>query len=141
MASNTSWRWTGTSLGATMPSRTLSPRISTTVMVMSLLMTILSFFFLDSTSIGAYPLLSWREDVQSVHTIPIPNDLTEKRARGEAMRRPAQPACGPETRFEDHPNRLPSQHLSDVRGSGQRTPTRYAGGAGDRRAVKLRLTG
>jgi hypothetical protein len=55
MASKTSWRWTGTSLGATMPRRTLSPRISTTVTVMSLLMTILSFFFLDSTSIAAYP--------------------------------------------------------------------------------------
>src|SRR5207237_3774279 len=59
MASNTSWRCTGTSFGATMPSRTLSPRISTTVTVMSLLMTILSFFFLDSTNIAAYP--SWRE--------------------------------------------------------------------------------
>src|SRR6516165_3202061 len=55
IASHTSWRCTGTSLGATMPSRTLSPRISTTVTVMSLLMTILSFFFLDSTSIAAYP--------------------------------------------------------------------------------------
>jgi hypothetical protein len=38
-----------------MPSRTLSPRISTTVTVMSLLMTMLSFFFLDSTNIAAYP--------------------------------------------------------------------------------------
>src|SRR5438094_10440392 len=56
MASYTSCRWTGTSLGATMPSRTLSPRISTTVTVMSLLITMLSFFFLDSTSIAAYPL-------------------------------------------------------------------------------------
>src|SRR5213075_3145049 len=37
-----------------MPRRTLSPRISTTVMTMSLLMTIDSFFFLDSTSIGVY---------------------------------------------------------------------------------------
>jgi len=37
-----------------MPNRTLSPRISTTVMTMSLLMTIDSFFFLDSTSIGVY---------------------------------------------------------------------------------------
>src|SRR5437879_6382035 len=58
MASKTSWRWTGTSLGATIPSRTLSPRISTTVTVMSLLMTMLSFFFLDSTNIAAYP--SWK---------------------------------------------------------------------------------
>src|SRR5207302_6978888 len=57
MASKTSCRCTGTSLGATMPSRTLSPRISTTVTVMSLLMTILSFFFLDSTNIAAYPSL------------------------------------------------------------------------------------
>src|SRR4051812_3484025 len=55
MASNTSCRCTGTSLGATMPKRTLSPRISTTVTTMSLLMTILSFFFLDSTSIAGYP--------------------------------------------------------------------------------------
>src|SRR5438094_10421854 len=58
MASYTSCRWTGTCLGATIPSRTLSPRISTTVTVMSLLMTMLSFFFLDSTSIAAYPSLS-----------------------------------------------------------------------------------
>jgi hypothetical protein len=36
----------------------LSPRISTMVIVMSLLITILSFFFLDSTSMVAYPLLS-----------------------------------------------------------------------------------
>src|SRR5438270_10397569 len=43
-----------------MPRRTLSPRISTTVTVMSLLMTILSFFFLDSTSIAAYPSLGQR---------------------------------------------------------------------------------
>src|SRR5438445_13381020 len=55
MASYTSCRWTGTSLGATIPSRTLSPRISTTVTVMSLLITMLSFFFLDSTNIAAYP--------------------------------------------------------------------------------------
>src|SRR5262249_36675360 len=55
MASYPSCRWTGTSLGATIPSRTLSPRISTTVTVMSLLITILSFFFLDSTSIVLYP--------------------------------------------------------------------------------------
>src|SRR3954453_8186430 len=41
-----------------MPRRTLSPRISTTVTVMSLLITMLSFFFLDSTSIGAYPFPS-----------------------------------------------------------------------------------
>src|SRR5947209_20023511 len=55
IASYTSWRWTGTSFGATMPRRTLSPRISTTVIVMSLLITIDSFFFLDRTSIAAYP--------------------------------------------------------------------------------------
>src|SRR6516225_3241147 len=55
MASKTSCRCTGTSLGATMPSRTLSPRISTTVTVISLLITMLSFFFLDSTNIAAYP--------------------------------------------------------------------------------------
>src|SRR5947209_5699741 len=40
-----------------MPRRTLSPRISTTVTVMSLLITMLSFFFLDSTNIAAYPSL------------------------------------------------------------------------------------
>src|SRR6266516_3828753 len=55
MASYTSCRWTGTSLGATIPSRTLSPRISTTVTVMSLLITMLSFFFLDRTNIADYP--------------------------------------------------------------------------------------
>src|ERR1700722_13947426 len=38
-----------------MPKRTLSPPISTTVTVMSLVMTMLSFFFLDSTNIAAYP--------------------------------------------------------------------------------------
>src|SRR5207249_3721596 len=54
IASYTSSRWTGTSLGATIPKRTLSPRISTTVTTMSLLMTMDSFFFLDSTSIGVY---------------------------------------------------------------------------------------
>jgi hypothetical protein len=61
MASKTSWRCTGTSLGATIPSLTLSPRISTTVTVMSLLMTMLSFFFLDSTNIAAYP--SWSKSL------------------------------------------------------------------------------
>lgn len=39
-----------------MPRRTLSPRISTTVMTTSQLMTIDSFFFLDSTSMGVYLL-------------------------------------------------------------------------------------
>src|SRR5262245_28315541 len=38
-----------------MPSRNLSPRISTTVMMMSLLITMLSFFFLDRTSMAVYP--------------------------------------------------------------------------------------
>src|SRR5207302_6007052 len=71
MASYTSCPWTGTSLGATIPSRTLSPRISTTVTVMSLLMTMLSFFFLDSTSIAAYP--SPRQGV-------IPGDLVPTRS-------------------------------------------------------------
>src|SRR5438445_150555 len=55
MASYTSWRCTGTSFGATMPRRTLSPRISTTVTVMSLLMTMLSFFLRDSTNIAVSP--------------------------------------------------------------------------------------
>ena len=52
IASKTSRRCTGTSFGASTPSRTLSPRISTTTIVMSLLMTMLSSFFRDSTSIG-----------------------------------------------------------------------------------------
>src|SRR5204862_7149457 len=68
MASKPSWRWTGTSLGATIPSRTLSPRISTTVTVMSLLMTMLSFFFLDSTNIAAYP--SWKRGAGPGELIP-----------------------------------------------------------------------
>src|SRR5438046_3119021 len=54
IASYTSSRCTGTSFGATIPRRTLSPRISTTVTTMSLLMMMDSFFFLDSTSIGVY---------------------------------------------------------------------------------------
>src|SRR5438874_9526281 len=66
MASKTSCRWTGTSLGATIPRRTLSPRISTTVTVMSLLITMLSFFFLDSTSIAAYPSGSGEGDYTDV---------------------------------------------------------------------------
>ena len=51
MASKTSRRCTGTSLGASTPRRTLSPRISTTTIVMSLLMTMHSSFFRDKTSI------------------------------------------------------------------------------------------
>ena len=46
----TSRRWTGTSFGASTPRRTLSPRISTTTIVMSSLMTILSFFLRDNTN-------------------------------------------------------------------------------------------
>src|ERR1051325_7353875 len=57
-----------------MPRRTLSPRISTTVMTMSLLMTIDSFFFLDSTSIGVYLSVSeisgWWLRHQPPHSIP-----------------------------------------------------------------------
>ncbi len=52
IASNTSRRWTGTSLGASTPKRTLSPRISTTTIVMSSLMTILSFFLRDKTNMA-----------------------------------------------------------------------------------------
>src|SRR6059036_3578225 len=81
MASNTSWRWTGTSLGATMPSRTLSPRISTTVTVMSLLITMLSFFFLDSTNIAAYPSLS-----QGGHSCEAGSHATTPPRRGEVIR-------------------------------------------------------
>src|SRR5437764_11621609 len=83
MASKTSCRCTGTSLGATMPSRTLSPRISTTVTVMSLLMTMLSFFFLDSTSIGTYPFPS-PEAVPVVGFLHTPVDQ-------RTMSRPEEP--------------------------------------------------
>src|SRR5262245_59659362 len=51
-----------------MPRRTLSPRISTTVTVISLLITILSFFFLDSTSIAAYPSLRPGADRELIPT-------------------------------------------------------------------------
>ncbi len=61
IASKTSRRWTGTSFGASTPRRTLSPRISTTTIVMSSLMTILSFFFLESTNIlSSFALLPGR---------------------------------------------------------------------------------
>src|SRR4029079_7981520 len=74
MDSKTFWTSPGTSLGATMPRRTLSPRISTTVTVMSLLMTILSFFFLDSTSIDFYPFPApgGLEDDDRVRHAPSP---------------------------------------------------------------------
>src|SRR5688572_21433200 len=52
MASYTSWRCTGMSLGASMPSRTLSPRISTMVTTMSSPIMMLSSRCLDKTSIG-----------------------------------------------------------------------------------------
>src|SRR3954468_18396790 len=51
MASYTSWRCTEISIGAAIPSRTLSPRISTTVMTMSSPMMILSSRCRDRTSI------------------------------------------------------------------------------------------
>jgi hypothetical protein len=50
----------------------LSPRISTTVTVMSLLMTMLSFFFLDSTNIAAYP--------SPGDKVPFPVDLVPTRS-------------------------------------------------------------
>src|SRR6476661_5120412 len=50
MAAQTSLRWTGHSRGASMPRRTLSPRISITVIRMSSLMTIDSFFLRDRTN-------------------------------------------------------------------------------------------
>jgi len=78
MASKTSRRCTGTSFGASTPSRTLSPRISTTTIVMSLLMTMLSSFFRDSTSIG--PILGGAD--------PSPtnaaNSLTVKVSSGQS---------------------------------------------------------
>src|SRR5579883_1112806 len=51
MASYTSWRCTEISIGAAIPSRTLSPRISTTVMTISSPMMILSSRCRDRTSI------------------------------------------------------------------------------------------
>ena len=45
-------RWIGTSLGASNPSRTLSPRISITITIMLSLMMMLSFFLRDNTSIA-----------------------------------------------------------------------------------------
>ena len=59
----------GTSFGATIPSRTLSPRISTTVITMSLLITIDSFFFLDSTSMGVYLSVSLGRRTQPVRLL------------------------------------------------------------------------
>src|SRR5688500_6249466 len=69
-----------------MPRRTLSPRISTTVTVMSLLITILSFFFLDSTSIGAYPFLS----LEAVRVVPHAHNLEHRQPHVNlsAMRAP-----------------------------------------------------
>src|SRR5262249_31442202 len=90
MASYTSWRWTGTSFGATMPRRTLSPRISTTVTVMSLLMTMLSFFFLDSTSIGAYPFQS-PEAVPAIRVLST-IDTADKPVELHATLAPGTPA-------------------------------------------------
>src|SRR5205085_7029189 len=84
IASYTSSRWTGTSFGATIPSRTLSPRTSTTVMITSLLMTMDSFFFLDSTSIGAYLSVSPGKAIAS-HTrssVPIGVESTRLHGRG-----------------------------------------------------------
>src|SRR5713226_8001963 len=86
MATNTSWRWTGTSLGATIPSRTLSPRISTTVTVMSLLMTILSFFFLDSTNIAAYPsgrVAQFLKNLVPTHSANRPESCCKSEGAGE----------------------------------------------------------
>src|SRR5919202_7110562 len=51
MASYTSWRCTEISIGAAIPNRTLSPRISTTVMTISSPMMILSSRCRDRTSI------------------------------------------------------------------------------------------
>src|SRR5438045_9327766 len=94
MASKTSCRWTGTSFGATMPKRTLSPRISTTVTVMSLLITMLSFFFLDNTNIAAYPS---RRDKGPVPVVLAPTRL----AAGLALRAGEDPLLllEPETRL------------------------------------------
>ena len=50
----TSCLCTGMIFGASMPKRTLSPLISTTVTVMSLLITIISFFFLERTSMVTF---------------------------------------------------------------------------------------
>src|SRR6187402_624272 len=60
MASYTSWRCTEISMGAAIPNRTLSPRISTTVMTMSSPMMILSSRCRDRTSISGSFLLPTR---------------------------------------------------------------------------------
>ncbi len=65
MASNTSLRWTGTSRGASTPRRTLSPRISTTTIVMSSLIMILSFFLRDSTNKGFLLYVLGRRKIDS----------------------------------------------------------------------------
>src|SRR3954452_13306162 len=75
MASYTSWRCTEISIGAAIPSRTLSPRISTTVMTMSSPMMILSSRCRDRTSIvlGSFLLPTW--------PVTIPDHVA--RARGD----------------------------------------------------------
>lgn len=55
IASRTSCLCTETSLGASIPILTLSPRTSTTVITMLSLTTMLSFFFRDNTSMGFLP--------------------------------------------------------------------------------------
>src|SRR5215510_12804582 len=95
-----------------MPSRILSPRISTTVMTMSLLMTILSFFFLDRASMAVYPsevldlgwegrgqeLPSWAGAVGRYPTFHIPTKgclTTAVREPGGAIQfaRRTEPIC------------------------------------------------
>src|SRR5262245_22908660 len=82
-----------------MPRRTLSPRISTTVTMMSLLMTIDSFFFLDNTSIAAYPSRksperNWGGDSHTTLTgvragdIPHPHPSRVKSQAGDGGFRP-----------------------------------------------------
>src|SRR3954470_7845053 len=60
MASYTSWRCTEISIGAAIPNRTLSPRMSTTVMTMWSPMMILSSRCRDRTSIFGSFLLPTR---------------------------------------------------------------------------------
>src|SRR5436190_17746718 len=88
MASYTSRRWTGTSLGASTPSRTLSPRISTTTIVMSLLMTILSFFLRERTSMVASFMVPRR------HTVRPKRLLQRERSLLTPIRRGFHPAAG-----------------------------------------------
>src|SRR5262249_1597234 len=123
-------RWTGTSLGATMPSRTLSPRISTTVTVMSLLITMLSFFFLDSTSIGAYPFLS--PEAVRVFRPRQPRLPAAWRVPAGLARQSSRWGVPFALGGTGGPERLPSAYRNGSGGTDRRTLIRTGGCAADR---------